>query len=133
MGRADQHHWLTAYNREIKNIEETGNLIVVERPKHVSVIQILELFVTKYNNILNEFKAKCRIMVQGDTKPDHPSFFSPVANIVSFRVFLIFALTFDTTIYQLDVSNAFLYGSLPKPVYLELPVGRRLKDGKKRF
>ena len=42
---------------------------------------------------------------------------------LSFRLLLLFALTWKATIFHLNVRNAFLYGALPEPTYLQLSAG----------
>eukprot|EP00924_Labyrinthula_sp_SR-Ha-C_P006715 snap_masked-scaffold_29-processed-gene-2.51-mRNA-1 protein AED:0.38 eAED:0.38 QI:0/-1/0/1/-1/1/1/0/447 len=58
-------------------------------------------------------------------------FYAPVAPISSIRIFISMALYFDTQIRQMDITAAFIYGSLPDPIYLELPKGHPRKDGNK--
>jgi hypothetical protein len=54
---------------------------------------------------------------------DYNETFSPVIKPSTIRVLLSLAVQFHWSIRQLDVSNAFLHGSLAKTVFMEQPKG----------
>lgn len=54
---------------------------------------------------------------------DYNETFSPVIKPVTIRTVLTIALMHGWPLYQLDISNAFLHGSLPKLVYMMQPPG----------
>ena len=111
--------------KEIDNIENIGVLNVVNKPQTKEVIPLHEIFVTKYDNILKRWKAKCRFVARGDLQTTLGDFYSPVASCVTLRMFLTICTTFDGSIRQLDVTGAFLYGRLESPVYIQLPKGHQ--------
>ena len=49
--------------------------------------------------------------------------------MTSLRIFLALSTQFDSGVKQIDVTSAFLYGKLDKPVLLELPQGHPKKKG----
>eukprot|EP00924_Labyrinthula_sp_SR-Ha-C_P016161 snap_masked-scaffold_4-processed-gene-21.28-mRNA-1 protein AED:0.36 eAED:0.37 QI:0/-1/0/1/-1/1/1/0/336 len=130
-GRKDKESWLNTYDKEITSLETVGEFEVVERPKDKTVVPVIELFVKK-PNINGNYIAKVRIVAKGDYSklilPETAIVYSPVASIISTRLFTIMAM--ETNIKQLDVTTAFIYGTLPYSVYLELPTGHTEKDGK---
>ena len=49
--------------------------------------------------------------------------FSPVIKPATIRVVLALAIHFNWPLRQLDISNAFLHGTLEEEVYMEQPMG----------
>lgn len=49
--------------------------------------------------------------------------FSPVAKLITVRMFLIIATGLGCPIHQIDVNNAFLHGYIEKDLYLLPPEG----------
>ena len=128
--RADQSDWLDAYYREITNIETIGSFEIVPRPTSSTVVPILELFTSKFDNILKRSIAKCRIVARGDTQPKRWDVYSPVAGVTALRLFCTVTTYFECRMSQMDVSGAFLYGKLKHPIYLELPRGHKMRRGR---
>ena len=54
---------------------------------------------------------------------DFSDTFSLVAKLASVRILIALATTYQWSIFQLDVKNAFLYGDLVDEVYMEQPPG----------
>eukprot|EP00924_Labyrinthula_sp_SR-Ha-C_P007975 augustus_masked-scaffold_41-processed-gene-2.7-mRNA-1 protein AED:0.53 eAED:0.54 QI:0/-1/0/1/-1/1/1/0/343 len=134
--REDREAWINVYRKEIDALETVGNFEVVNRPNTGDVIiPFLELFSTK-KDIYGNHIARVRIVVKGGYSkliiPDTAVVFSPVASVISTRIFLGGALKMETKIKQLDVTAAFIYGKLPEGVLLELPRGHRLREGNKK-
>ena len=68
---------------------------------------------------LETFKA--RLVAKGYTQKegiDYEEAFSPVAMLMSIRILLSIAATFDYEIWQMDVKTAFLNGSLEEDIYM---------------
>eukprot|EP00924_Labyrinthula_sp_SR-Ha-C_P003663 snap_masked-scaffold_3-processed-gene-1.34-mRNA-1 protein AED:1.00 eAED:1.00 QI:0/0/0/0/1/1/3/0/555 len=131
-GWKDKESWLNAYDKEITSLETVGEFEVVERPKDKTVVPVIELFVKK-QNINGKYIAMVRVVAKGNYSklilPETAIAYSPVASIISARLFTIIAMDTETNIRQLDVTTAFTYGTLPYSVYLELPTGHMGKDG----
>ncbi|GKA57942.1 DNA-directed DNA polymerase, partial [Tanacetum coccineum] len=65
---------------------------------------------------------KARLVAQGYTQEeeiDYDEVFAPVARIEVIRLFLAYASFKDFVVYQIDVTNAFLYGKIEEEVYYD--------------
>nr|GEZ56371.1 copia protein [Tanacetum cinerariifolium] len=60
---------------------------------------------------------------KGEEEIDYDEVFAPVARIRAIRLFLAYASFMGFTVYQMDVKNAFLYGTIDEEVYVMQPPG----------
>ena len=56
-------------------------------------------------------------------KRDYFDSFSPVAKLVTIKLFLAITVAKSQPIHQLDINNAFLHGYLEEEVYMQPPEG----------
>ncbi|GJX03056.1 ribonuclease H-like domain-containing protein [Tanacetum coccineum] len=106
------------YNALIKN----NTWILVPRPSDANIVRSLWLFRHKYNadGTLNRYKA--RLVLNGSTQLtgiDVDETFSLIVKSATIHTVLSFALSRHWPVHQLDVKNAFLYGSLSETVYMQ--------------
>jgi hypothetical protein len=76
----------------------------------------------KANGEVDRYKA--RLVVQGYSQTygvDYEEVFAPVARYSSIRTLLALANAHDLEIHQMDVTTAFLNGSLEHDIYMEQP------------
>nr|GEZ39671.1 hypothetical protein [Tanacetum cinerariifolium] len=69
---------------------------------------------------------KARLVAQGHTQEEginYEEVFAPVARIEAIRLFLAYASFMGYMVYQMDVKNAFLYGTIEEEVYVCQPLG----------
>nr|GEW55180.1 copia protein [Tanacetum cinerariifolium] len=69
---------------------------------------------------------KARLVAQGHTQEegiDYKEVFAPVARIKAIRLFLAYASFMGFMVYQMDVKNAFMYGTIEEEVYVCQPPG----------
>jgi hypothetical protein len=96
------------------------------RPSHQHVIHNKWVYKIKRKSdgVVDRFKA--RLVAKGFEQKfgiDYIDTFSPVIKPSTIRVILALVVYFNWMIMQLDISNAFLHGSLLKEVYIEQPKG----------
>ncbi|GJT97371.1 putative ribonuclease H-like domain-containing protein [Tanacetum coccineum] len=69
---------------------------------------------------------KARLVAQGHRQEegiDYKEVFAPVARIEAIRLFLAYASFMGFLVYQMDVKNTFLYGTIEEEVYVTQPPG----------
>nr|GFA53353.1 retrovirus-related Pol polyprotein from transposon TNT 1-94 [Tanacetum cinerariifolium] len=59
--------------------------------------------------------------IQKEEGIDYDEVFAPIARIEAIRLFLAYASFMGFTVYQMDVKNAFLYGTVDEEVYMMQP------------
>nr|GEU57847.1 hypothetical protein [Tanacetum cinerariifolium] len=69
---------------------------------------------------------KARLVAQGHAQEEgivYEEVFAPVTRIEAIRLFLAYASFMGFMVYQIDVKNAFLYGTIEEEVYVCQPLG----------
>ncbi|KAJ0919075.1 putative RNA-directed DNA polymerase [Helianthus annuus] len=118
--------WVEAMNKEMEALYKNGTWTLVNLPKDRKAIGCKWIYKIKYksNGEIERFKA--RLVAKGFSQREGLDFgetFSPVVKMVTIRCVLSLAVKNNWQIYQLDVNNAFLYGSISEDVYIKLPPG----------
>lgn len=91
------------------------------------------MFITKQKADGSVERYKARIVAKGYTQTariDYLETFNPVVKLTTVRILLSIVVANDWHIEQLDVNTTFLQGDLHEEVYLDLPQGLQVPNGK---
>ncbi|KAJ0558902.1 putative RNA-directed DNA polymerase [Helianthus annuus] len=118
--------WIEAMNKEMEALYKNETWVLCDLPKGRKPIGCRWIYKIKYkaNGEVERFKA--RLVAKGYSQREGVDFgetFSPVVKMVTIRCVLSLAVQHSWPIFQLDVNNAFLYGSISEDVYMSLPPG----------
>ncbi|KAJ0913978.1 putative RNA-directed DNA polymerase [Helianthus annuus] len=118
--------WIEAMNSEMEALYRNNTWVVVDLPKGRKPIGCKWVYRIKYKANGEVERYKARLVAKGFNQREGIDFgetFSPVVKMVTVRVVLKLAVNKGWPLYQLDINNAFLYGSLSEDVYMTLPQG----------
>jgi hypothetical protein len=103
-----------------------GTWDLVPRPQGSSIITGKQVFTHKFHADGTFDRYKARWVLWGFTQclgVDYDETFSPVVKSATVRTVLATAISHNWPIQQLDVKNAFLYGTLTEIAYYSQPMG----------
>ncbi|KAJ0591220.1 putative RNA-directed DNA polymerase [Helianthus annuus] len=118
--------WIEAMNCEMEALNRNKTWVVVDLPKGRKPIGCKWVYKIKYKSNGEIERYKARLVAKGFNQRegvDSGETFSPVVKMVTVRIVLKLAVNNDWPLYQLDINNAFLYGTLSEDVYMTLPLG----------
>ncbi|CAM8886341.1 unnamed protein product [Rhodiola kirilowii] len=113
-------------NKEITALEMNHTWIITELPPNQPLTDCKWIFRIKLKSDGTIERYNARLVAKGFTQIegiDYNENFAPVAKITTVRCLLVVAVIRSWPIFQLDVDNAFLHGSLDEYVYMKLPPG----------
>jgi len=118
-------------SKEFDALMANGTWTLCPHPLHQNAIRNKWVYKIKQhvNGSIERFKA--RLVAKGfDQKCglDYIETFSPVIKTATIRIVLALAIQLNWEIRQLDISNAFLHGSLLEEVFMEQPQGYQDQD-----
>ncbi|KAI3759566.1 hypothetical protein L6452_07465 [Arctium lappa] len=118
--------WIEAMQEELLQFKLQDVWDLVDLPKGQRAIGTKWVFRNKRDERGIVIRNKARLVAQGYTQEegiDYEEIFAPVARIEAIRFFLAYASYMKFKVYQMDVKNAFLYGSIEEEVYVCQPPG----------
>lgn len=128
--KSDQ--WTKAMNSEIGSLEEQQTFTIESLPPGKHAVGSKWVFTIKHNSDGSIERYKARLVAKGFTQQegvDYIDTFSHVAKLVSVKMLLGLAARLGWSLCQMDVSNAFLHGTLDEEIYMTLPLGYTPTEG----
>ncbi|CAM8906692.1 unnamed protein product [Rhodiola kirilowii] len=113
-------------NKEIAALEMNHTWIITDLPSNQPLTDYKWIFMIKLKSDGTIERYKARLVAKGFTQIeglDYNETFAHVAKMTTVRCLLVIAVIRSWPIFQLDVDNAFLHGSLDEDVYMKLPPG----------
>lgn len=123
--RLDSDKWIDAMKQELASFTENDAWEVVERPENSTLVKCKWVFKKKLG-LGNKVRYKARLVAKGcNQKPgiDYDETFSPVVRHSTLRLLIAISVNLDLKTTHLDVTTAFLNGSLTETVYMIQPEG----------
>ena len=119
-------HWCQAMQEEFNALLNNGTWSLVPSSSSQNLVGCKWVFRIKRKPDGSIDRYKARLVAKGFHQQeglDYTETFSPVAKPVTIRIFLTLAAQYDWFLNQLDVSNAFLHGTLTESVFMQQPPG----------
>ncbi|CAM8911808.1 unnamed protein product [Rhodiola kirilowii] len=113
-------------DKEISALQMNNTWIISDLPKNQPLTASKWIFRIKLKSDGSIERYKARLVAKGFTQIegiDYNETFAPIAKMTTVRWLLAVAAIRTWPIFQLDVDNAFLHGSLDEEVYMQLPPG----------
>lgn len=120
----DSAEWKKAIDTEMKTLKLNETWSEVKSvPKGNQVINTKWVFKLKQCPD-GSIQHKARLVARGfEQKLEDSEVYTPVARMTTFRVLMAVATQKKLSVYQMDVTGAFLYGEIKEKVYIKLPNG----------
>ncbi|CAI7871187.1 unnamed protein product, partial [Closterium sp. NIES-53] len=125
----DAAEWIKAADTELAALHANDTYSVVPRPPKCKPIPCKWIFKVKEHADGSIERRKACLVVKGFKQCDGVDFhdtFAPTVRFATLRLFLSIAAAFDLEVHQLDISNAFLNGTLDEILYMMQPPGYEL-------
>ena len=106
---------------------------LVEKPRNKNIVGCKFIFRIKRDKNGEVLKYKARLVAQGFSQrfgTDFTETFAPVGKMLSFRIFIAFAVKYDLLMEQIDVVSAFLQSDLEEEIYMRVPQGIQFSGDK---
>jgi Reverse transcriptase (RNA-dependent DNA polymerase) len=121
-------NWQEAMKEELNALEKNNTWIIVQLPKNKKSVGCKWVYRIKYNSDDTIERYKARLVAKGYTQIyglDYYEIFALVAKMNTVRILFSIAINHKWSLYQMDVKNVFLQGTLEEEVYMNLPPGHK--------
>ncbi|KAK1425214.1 hypothetical protein QVD17_20561 [Tagetes erecta] len=119
-------NWVHAMNMEMEALSRNNTWVMTDLPKGRKAVGSKWVYKIKHNPDGQVARYKARLVAKGYSQKEGIDFdetFSPVVKMVTIRCVISLAVQNDWSLFQLDVDNAFLYGTITEDVYMTPPEG----------
>ncbi|KAJ0824197.1 putative RNA-directed DNA polymerase [Helianthus annuus] len=123
--------WVEAMNKEMEALFRNNTWTLVDLPSGRKPIGCKWVYKVKYKSSGEVERFKARLVAKGFNQREGLDFgetFSPVVKMVTVRCVIALAVQNNWPMFQLDINNAFLYGTINEDVYMCLPEGYYSSD-----
>ena len=124
--------WSQAHSTEIKAMLENNVFdFTTDVPTGTNIVDSKMIYSEKYNTDGEIAKWKARMVAKGYTQRygiDYFLSFAPTPMDSVWRILLIIAACFKSSVKHFDISTAFLSGDLEETIYMRMPAGMRHTD-----
>lgn len=118
--------WMKAIEEEISALKENDTWDLVPKPPGIKPISCKWVYKIKTHPDGSIERYKAWLVAHGFSQQYgiyYDETFSPVAKLTTIRVVLALAASKNRKLWQMDVKNAFLHGTLEEVVYMKFPPG----------
>ena len=132
MRSPQREEWEKAIDNEMNAHLENGTWEITELPNGRKALGSKVVFRIKRNPDGTVERYKARLVVQGCQQKagiDYCDTYAPVVDFTTVRLLLAIAAQKRMHIHQMDVSTAFLNGTLQEEIYMRLPEGLKERYG----
>lgn len=122
----EDSNWVQAMQDELTALDTNNTWYLTTQPKGKRAIASKWVFRIKYKPDGSVDRFKARLVAKGFNQLlgiDYTDNFSPVAKLVTVRMFMAIATAKNWPIHQLDVNNAYLHGHIEEDLYMLPPEG----------
>ena len=136
MASKDAENWKIAIKEEISNLENHETFEVVDReklPTGYTPIGCKWVFKVKLNPNRTVERYKARLVAQGFTQKygiDYEETYAPVMQMTSFRWMMSLGVLESLEIDMMDITGAYLNGTLKETIFMKVPVGMDISPNK---
>nr|GEX25675.1 Gag-Pol polyprotein [Tanacetum cinerariifolium] len=118
--------WIDSMQEELLQFKRLDVWVLVPALDNISPLTLKWLFKNKHDEEQTVIRNKSRLVVRGCRQKEGINFeesFALVARMEAIRIFLAYAAHKSFSVFQMDVTTAFLHGSLKEDVYVCQPEG----------
>jgi Reverse transcriptase (RNA-dependent DNA polymerase) len=118
--------WNKAMKEELEALEKNNTRVIVLLSKDKRLIGCKWVYKIKYNSDRTIERYKTRLVAKGYIQAysiDYQETFALVAKMNTVKILLSLAINNGWYLYQMDVKNIFLRGTLEEEVFMTLPPG----------
>lgn len=121
----EKEQWRLAMREELQCFKENDAWELCDAPKDSRVVQCKWVLRKKYDSE-NKVRYRARLVAKGFSQiegVDYTDTFSPVVRHTTLRLLFALSVQLSLDIVHLDVTTAFLNGTLEETIFMQIPVG----------